>query len=103
LEDAFCTSTENALDMLSCLGQKRHVRKTRIDDDAPTLSTTAVAAALEVSERTVRSWIESGRIKPDLWTLGGHVRNGRARFRPSTVAKLRAEQQQQRRKRPRAA
>lgn len=65
------------------------MRKATRGDDAPRLSTTAVAAALEVSERTVRAWLENGRIRADLWTLGGH-----ARFRPSTIADLKKRQRQ---------
>lgn len=58
-------------------------------DEPATLGTTAVAAALEVSERTVRLWLESGRIKADLWTLGGH-----ARFKASTIAELKKRQKE---------
>lgn len=48
------------------------------------LTTTQLAEQLGVAPSTVRVWIWRGVMRPDARTPGGH-----ARFRPSTVDKIR--------------
>ncbi|MBA3906786.1 MAG: helix-turn-helix domain-containing protein [Pseudonocardiales bacterium] len=38
------------------------------------LTTAEVARRLGVAPRTVGNWIQSGRLKPTLTTMGGHAR-----------------------------